>query len=237
MRLAAQHGHELGALAGLGTQGLVRDDKGRSRRRRRHDAVQHLLRNDDAIERALCGARVGPDQFGVAAAVCVRPSLRLDNSTRMSLVQCDDGPAQARAGTPDRREHMRADRLVGIPDRNWDIENLLEAAPHIEPLRLAADEDRDRNECDLCLARLLRRPARLDSAALATSLAAATASSFDFALALKVSSCVSNSATFGNLLFRLLGPRLGLIRFGRREHLLSGGEFSIGARLEQFQLA
>ena len=54
-----------------------------------------------------------------------------------------------------RRKHMGADRLVGIADRNRDLEGSLNAAPHIEPLRSAADEDRDRLERELRFARRL----------------------------------------------------------------------------------
>src|SRR5438445_8082691 len=53
LRLATQEDHEIRALAGLGAQRLVRDDKGRPR----HypgDTIQYVLRNDNPIERALC---------------------------------------------------------------------------------------------------------------------------------------------------------------------------------------
>src|SRR6266404_2257017 len=57
LRLAAQQHHKIRALAGLRAQRLVRDDQGRSR----HDpgdAIQYVLRNDNAIERGFCAVRV-----------------------------------------------------------------------------------------------------------------------------------------------------------------------------------
>ena len=76
------------------------------------------------------------------------------------VVDRDRGPAQASVGVRHRREHMRADRLVGIADRDRNLEvasnsRLHAPAPHIEPLRSAADEERDRLEREFCLARRL----------------------------------------------------------------------------------
>src|SRR5690348_7809310 len=80
LRLVAQYGHELGALAGLGAETLVRDDDRRARRRGRRNAVEHILRNGDAVERA----------FGVGRTV-----------------DGDDAPAQPGLGLRHRGEHVR----------------------------------------------------------------------------------------------------------------------------------
>src|SRR6202040_3299220 len=50
-------------------------------------------------------------------------------------------------------EDMRSNRTVGIEDRDRTLEDGLKTPPHVEPLRLAADEDRER----LKLARRLAR--------------------------------------------------------------------------------
>src|SRR5258708_19977197 len=58
---------------------------------------------------------------------------------------------------------MRADRLVGIADRDRNLKGriehlapvrprLMRVAPHVKLLRRAADVDRDRLERELCLA-------------------------------------------------------------------------------------
>src|SRR5262249_9252023 len=65
---------------------------------------------------------------------------------------CAGVPGRAGAGAATRREHMRPDRFVLVADRNRNLHGRLEAAPHIEPLRRAANEDRDRLERKLCLA-------------------------------------------------------------------------------------
>src|SRR6185312_9397772 len=53
LRLVVQHRDELGAVIGFFAQRLVRDDDRGSRQCSRRDAIEHLLRNRDAIERAL----------------------------------------------------------------------------------------------------------------------------------------------------------------------------------------
>ena len=104
-------------------------------------AIDHLLRDGDAVERVL----------GVARAV-----------------DGDRGPAQAPAGARHRRDHMRADRLAGIADGdrnlNGRIEHLapvrqplMRVAPNVKLLRRAADEHRDRLERELGLARCFGR--------------------------------------------------------------------------------
>jgi hypothetical protein len=140
LRLIAQHGHELGAIVGLAAQRLVRDDDRGSRQCGRRDAIEHILRDGDAVERVL----------GVVA-----------------VVDRDRGPAQARVVARHRREHMRADPLVGIADRDRNLDariehlaaavrrRLVRVAPHVKLLRRAADEDRRRLERELRLARRL----------------------------------------------------------------------------------
>src|ERR1700693_5509898 len=49
--LVVQHRDELGAIIGLATQRLVRDDDRRSRQCSRRDAAEHILRDGDAAER------------------------------------------------------------------------------------------------------------------------------------------------------------------------------------------
>src|SRR4029077_3717073 len=51
LRLVAQHRDELGAVVGFLAQRLVRDDDRGSRQRGRRDAVKHILRDGDAVER------------------------------------------------------------------------------------------------------------------------------------------------------------------------------------------
>ena len=129
--------------------------------------IEHILRDGDAVERVL----------GVVAAV-----------------DRDRGPAQtAIVGARHCREHMRADRLVRIADRNRGIEACPKAAPHIKPLRRAADEDRDRLERELCLVCRLGGLTFSASAA-AASCAVLAASSLVFASAFAVSSWVASSA-------------------------------------------
>src|SRR5213079_3218631 len=51
--LVVQHRDELGAIVGLAAQRLVRDDDRGSRQCGRRDAIEHLLRDGDAVERGL----------------------------------------------------------------------------------------------------------------------------------------------------------------------------------------
>src|SRR5262249_26317990 len=51
--LVVQHRDELGAIVGLAAQRLVRDDDRGSRQCSRRDAIEHILRDGDAVERAL----------------------------------------------------------------------------------------------------------------------------------------------------------------------------------------
>lgn len=53
LRLVAQHHDEFGAVIGFAAEWLVRDDDRGSRQCGRSDAIQHFLRNGDAVERAL----------------------------------------------------------------------------------------------------------------------------------------------------------------------------------------
>src|SRR5437879_538737 len=80
LRLVAQHRDELGAIVGLGAQRFVRDDDRGARQCSRRDAIEHILRDGDAVERVL----------GIVAAV-----------------DRHRAPAQAGVITCHRREHMR----------------------------------------------------------------------------------------------------------------------------------
>src|SRR5215813_5223011 len=70
--LIAQHRDKFGAIVGFGAQWLVRDDDRGSRQCGRRDAIEHILRDGDAVERTLGVVRVvdrncGPAQAGVLA--------------------------------------------------------------------------------------------------------------------------------------------------------------------------
>src|SRR5256885_1122611 len=49
LRLVAQHRDEFGAIVGLAAQRLVRDDDRGSRQRARRNAIEHVLRDGDAV--------------------------------------------------------------------------------------------------------------------------------------------------------------------------------------------
>ncbi len=128
LRLVAQHRDEFGAIIGFGTQRLVRDGDRGQRHSGRRDLVEHLLREGDAVERVLCG---------------------------VAVVDRDFGPAQPALGARNRGEDVRAERLVGILDRDRVFlaelvqlaavrPLLVRVAPYIKLPRRAADEDRDR---------------------------------------------------------------------------------------------
>src|SRR5450631_1680418 len=103
--LIAQHRDELGAIVGLAAQRLVRDNDRGSRQCGRCDAIEHILRDGDAVERVL----------GV-----------------VPLVDRDRGPAQAGLVARHRREYMRADPFLGIADRDGDLNGRVE---HVAPVR------------------------------------------------------------------------------------------------------
>src|SRR5260221_1787407 len=132
--LVVQHRDELAAIVGLAAQRLVRDDDRGPRLSGRRDAIEHVLRDGDAVERVL----------GV-----------------VTVVDRDHAPAQARIALRHRREHVRADRLVGIADRDRNLDariehlaasvrrRLMRVAPYVKLLRRAADVDRYRLPCSL----------------------------------------------------------------------------------------
>jgi hypothetical protein len=103
LRLVVQHRDELGAIGGLAAQRLVRDDDRGSRQCGRRNAIEHLLRDGNAVERI--------------------PGI-------VPVVDRDRGPAQGRLIARHRREHMRADRLFGIADRDRDLNGRIE---HLAP--------------------------------------------------------------------------------------------------------
>ena len=123
--VVAEDRDELGAIVGLGAQGLVRDDDRRPRQCGRRDAVEHFLRDRDAVERA-------------AGVVAVVDRYR--------------APAQACAFSRHRSEYMRADRLAWIADLDRNLDARIEhfatirdrlacGASHVELLRRTADVD------------------------------------------------------------------------------------------------
>src|SRR5882672_5920600 len=87
LRFAAQQYHEVRSLAGFGTQRLVRYDQRRSRRDA-GDAVQCVLRNDDAVERGLCAVRVRQRRLNVVTTTPARPAIWLNRvAVRTSAMQ------------------------------------------------------------------------------------------------------------------------------------------------------
>src|SRR5262245_21264982 len=125
LRLVVQRNDELRTIIGLAVQRFVRNDELGPRQYGWRDAIEHILRDGDAVKRGLGD---------------------------VPAVDRDRGPAQAPVGARHGRKHMRADRLVGIADRdrnlNGRIEHLapvwqplMRVAPHVKLLRRAADED------------------------------------------------------------------------------------------------
>src|SRR5262249_2549478 len=141
LRLVVQRNDEFGAIVGLTVQRLVRNDERGPRQCGWRDAIEHILRDGDAVKRGLGG---------------------------VPAVDRDRGPAQARGGARHGRKHMRADRLVGIADRDRNLngriehlalvrQRLMRVTPHVKLLGRAADEYRDRRARQPWLA---WRPAR-----------------------------------------------------------------------------
>src|SRR5215470_8057957 len=138
--LIAQHSDKLGAIVGLGAERLVRDDDRGSWQCRQPDAIEHILRDDDAVKRILGAVRI---------------------------IDRDRCPTQAGVLARHRGEHMRADSFLGTADRDWNLNSrvedfsapvrrrLMRVASHVKPLRRAADVDRDRFERELRLVRCL----------------------------------------------------------------------------------
>src|SRR5262249_2921107 len=58
LRLTTQEDHEIGTLAGLGAQRLIRDDQRRPRRCRLRQASECVLRDDNPVERGFRVARL-----------------------------------------------------------------------------------------------------------------------------------------------------------------------------------
>src|SRR5262245_24047775 len=125
LRLVVQRNDELRAIIGLAVQRLVRNDERGPRQYGWRDAIEHILRDGDAVKRGLGD---------------------------VPAVDRDRGPAQAPLGARHGRKHMRADRLIGIADRDRDLNSriehlapvrqpLMRVAPHVKLQRRAADED------------------------------------------------------------------------------------------------
>jgi hypothetical protein len=143
--LAAHDDYKLRVLTGLRAQRLIGDDQGRSWRRYSCDTIQCVLWNDDPVERCFRGARVGHHWLDVRTAASALRTARLARtSISVCAVQRDHAPSHVRvaAGALDGGEDMRADRTIGIPDRDWALQDGLEGLPDIKTLSLAADEDR-----------------------------------------------------------------------------------------------
>src|SRR5262249_8437674 len=105
LRLVVQRNDELRAIVGLAVQRLVRNDERGPRQYGWRDAIEHILRDGDAVKRGLGD---------------------------VPAVDRDRGPAQAPVGARHGRKHMRADRLVGIADRDRNLNGRIE---HLAPVR------------------------------------------------------------------------------------------------------
>src|SRR5262249_25463382 len=99
LRLVAQHRNELGAVVGFLAQRLVGDDDRGSRQGTGRDAIEHLLRDGDAVERVL---RV------------------------VGTVDRDRGPAQPGIVARHRGEDVRTDLPAGIADRDRNLDRGIE---------------------------------------------------------------------------------------------------------------
>src|SRR5215831_626490 len=158
--LAAYEHHKLRVLTGLRAQRLVGDDQGRSWRRYFGDTIQYVLWDGDPVERRFPVAWVGYHRFDALTAVCMRRAVPLVRaSICMSAIQRDHAPSRVDviAGAVDGGENLRADRTIGILDRDRALQDGLEALPDIKTLGLAANEDRYRLEVQRRLARRLGR--------------------------------------------------------------------------------
>ena len=114
LRLVAQHRDKFGAIIGLATQRLVRNDDRGARQGGLRDSIEHVLRDGDAVERVL---------------------------GFIPVVDRDCGPAQARVVARHRGEHMRADRFVGIADRDRNLDGRVEYLTPVRPafMRVASN--------------------------------------------------------------------------------------------------
>ena len=184
--------------------------------------MEHILRDGDAVERVL----------GVVPAV-----------------DRDRGPAQARVVARHRREHMRADRLVGIADRDRNLNGCIEhlapvrpplmrVAPHVKLLPRAAYVNRDRLERELRLVCRLGGIGLLGHGRLGGVLRGARGVELRLRVGLGPVELRPRVRGLGSrLLLQLLGPRLGLVRLCGGERLVGERKLCVGAGLEPFQLA
>ena len=144
---------------------------------------------------------------------------------------------------------MRADRFVGIADRDRNLDGRVEdltpvrpafmcVASNVKLLRRAADVDRDRFERELRFVRRLGGGSLLGLGRLGGVLCGSGGVAFGF--------CIGRGGVElrprfrgpgGGLLPPLLGPRLGLVRLCCGKRLVGERELGVGAGLEQFQLA
>ena len=181
---------------------------------------EHFLWDGDAVERILASS-----PLSIVTAVQRRPA----------------------SFARHRREYMRADRLVGIADRDRNLDARIEhlapiryrlvgVAPHVKLLRRAADVDRDRLERELCLARRLGGVGFLGFGRLRGVLGRGTRVELRFASALAVSSCVRTSSALARPFALVLGLRLGLVRLGTGERFVGECELGVGAGLDRSSL-
>ena len=114
----------------------------------------------------------------------------------------------------------------------------MRVAPHVKLLRRAADEDRDRLERELRLARRLGGVGPLGLGRLGGVLGRRGRVELRLCVGLgSIELRLQLRDLGGGLLLALLGLRLGLVRLGGGERLLGGRELGVGAGLERFQLA
>ena len=192
------------------------------------------------------GNAVGAMRSSTSFGMLMRSSASLASSPLSIVTAVQRRPASLRRH---RREHMRADRLVRIADRDRNLDGriehlasvrprLMRVPPHVELLRRAADVDRDRLERELCLVR------RFGGVGLPVRGLLGGIRCFGCGIELRRRigfGGVEFRARFGGLGSGLelpfLGTRLGLVRLCGGECLFGVSELGVGRGLQPFQLA
>ena len=98
--------------------------------------------NDNPVERGSCTARVCRHRLDIATMAPARPALWLDHAAvQTSTVQRDDAPSHVgvAVGPFQGGENVRANRTIGILDRDRTLQDGLKGLPDIKPLGLAAN--------------------------------------------------------------------------------------------------
>jgi len=85
--LVVEHRDELGVIVGLAAQRLVRDDDRGSRQCSRRDAIEHILRDGDAVERVLGVVPVVDRDHGPAQASMVASNTSPPSGDRLCVLR------------------------------------------------------------------------------------------------------------------------------------------------------